>query len=76
MPLAYASADGVRHPACMALRVSLLPALRQYLASGERRVGCGSRAWARPKPVSTTPEAFMNVNTPEELERAERYASQ
>ena len=53
VPLAYASADGVRHPACMALRVSLLPALRQYLASGERRVGCGSRAWARPKPVST-----------------------
>ncbi|WP_233772541.1 molybdenum cofactor guanylyltransferase MobA [Achromobacter sp. AONIH1] len=77
VPLAYASADGVRHPACMALRVSLLPALREYLASGERRVGLWqSRLGAAEARFDETPEAFMNVNTPEELERAERYASQ
>ena len=77
VPLAYASADGVRHPACMALRVSLLPALREYLASGERRVGLWqSRLGAAEARFDGTPEAFMNVNTPEELERAERYASQ
>ena len=61
----------------MALRVSLLPALRQYLASGERRVGLWqSRLGAAEARFDETPEAFMNVNTPEELERAERYASQ
>ena len=60
----------------MALRVSLLPALREYLASGERRVGLWqSRLGAAEARFDGTPEV-MNVNTPEELERAERYASQ
>ena len=35
-----------------------------------------SRLGAAEARFDGTPEAFMNVNTPEELERAERYASQ
>ena len=76
-PLAYAVAGGQRHPACMALRASLLPALRDYLAAGERKVGLWqSRVGAVGTPFDDAPGAFMNLNTPEELAAAERYASQ
>lgn len=76
-PLAYAMAGGQRHPACMALRTSLLPALRDYLASGERKVGLWqSRVGGVGAPFDDAPGAFMNLNTSEELAAAERYASQ
>ncbi|MFY3702172.1 molybdenum cofactor guanylyltransferase MobA [Achromobacter dolens] len=76
-PLAYAVAGGQRHPACMALRASLLPALRDYLAAGERKVGLWqSRVGGVGTPFDDAPGAFMNLNTPEELAAAERYASQ
>lgn len=76
-PLAYAVAGGQRHPACMALRASLLPALRDYLAAGERKVGLWqSRVGGVGAPFDDVPGAFMNLNTPEELAAAERYASQ
>ncbi|MCZ8393869.1 molybdenum cofactor guanylyltransferase MobA [Achromobacter xylosoxidans] len=79
-PLAYAMAGGQRHPACMALRTSMLPALRDYLAAGERKVGLWqSRVGGVGAPfddVPGAPGAFMNLNTPEELAAAERYASQ
>lgn len=76
-PLAYAVAGGQRHPACMALRASLLPALRDYLAAGERKVGLWqSRVGGVGAPFDDAPGAFMNLNTPEELAAAERYASQ
>ncbi|WP_286012422.1 molybdenum cofactor guanylyltransferase MobA [Achromobacter sp. Marseille-Q4962] len=76
-PLACAVAQGRRHPACMALRVSLLPALRAFLESGERRVGLWQdRAGAARVPFADGEPAFMNVNTPEDLALAERYASQ
>lgn len=76
-PLAYAVAGGQRHPACMALRASLLPALREYLAAGERKVGLWqSRVGGVGAPFDDAPGAFMNLNTPEELAAAERYASQ
>ncbi|MFY0480791.1 molybdenum cofactor guanylyltransferase MobA [Achromobacter marplatensis] len=76
-PLAYAAANGQRHSACMAVRTSLLPDLRAYLLGGDRKVGLWqARAGGVETCFDDTPDAFMNVNTPEELAAAERYASQ
>ncbi|MDH1523144.1 molybdenum cofactor guanylyltransferase [Achromobacter mucicolens] len=77
-PLAYAAAHGQRHSACMALRTSLLPNLREYLRSGDRKVGLWQARAGAAEAVfdDCPPHAFMNVNTPEDLALAERYASQ
>lgn len=76
-PMAYAAAGGQRHSACMALRTSLLPDLLEYLRAGDRKVGLWqARAGAVEARFDDAPDAFMNVNTPEELAAAERYASQ
>ena len=76
-PLAYAVAGGRHHPACMAVRPVLLPALRDYLAGGERKVGLWqSQAGGVAAAFDEAPDAFMNLNTPEDLAAAERYASQ
>jgi molybdopterin-guanine dinucleotide biosynthesis protein A len=76
-PMAYAVADGQRHSACMALRTSLLPDLLAYLRAGDRKVGLWqARMGAVEACFDDAPDAFMNVNTPDELARAERYASQ
>ena len=76
-PLAYAMAGGQRHAACMALRPSLLPDLRAYLLAGDRKVGLWqARVGGVAACFDDAPDAFMNVNTPEELAEAERYASQ
>lgn len=76
-PMAYAVADGQRHSACMALRTSLLPDLLAYLRAGDRKVGLWqARTGAVEACFDDAPNAFMNVNTPDELARAERYASQ
>lgn len=75
--LAYATAGGQRHAACMALRPSLLPDLRAYLLAGDRKVGLWqARVGGVAACFDDAPDAFMNVNTPEELAEAERYASQ
>lgn len=74
-PLAYAMAGGQRHAACMALRPSLLPDLRAYLLAGERKVGLWqARVGGVAACFDDAPDAFMNVNTPEELAVAERRA--
>ncbi|WEX97317.1 molybdenum cofactor guanylyltransferase [Achromobacter sp. SS2-2022] len=74
-PLAYAMAGGQRHAACMALRPSLLPDLRAYLLAGERKVGLWqARVGGVAASFDDAPDAFMNVNTPEELAVAERCA--
>ncbi|WP_258129818.1 molybdenum cofactor guanylyltransferase MobA [Achromobacter anxifer] len=76
-PLAYVVAGGQRHSACMALRTSLLSDLLEYLRGGDRKVGLWqARAGAVEACFDDAPDAFMNVNTPEELAAAERYASQ
>jgi len=73
-PLAYAMAGGQRHAACMALRPSLLPDLRAYLLAGDRKVGLWqARVGGVAACFDDAPDAFMNVNTPEELAAAERY---
>lgn len=77
-PMAYAVAHGQRHSACMALRTALLPELLAYLRGGDRKVGLWqARAGAVEANFDDAPlHAFMNVNTPEDLALAERYASQ
>ncbi len=76
-PLAYAVAGGQRHSACMAVRASLLPDLLGYLRGGDRKVGLWqARMGGVEARFDDAPEAFVNVNTPEELAAAERYASQ
>ncbi|MDH0681224.1 MULTISPECIES: molybdenum cofactor guanylyltransferase MobA [Achromobacter] len=77
-PIAYAVAHGQRHSACMALRTALLPELLAYLRGGDRKVGLWqARAGAVEANFDDAPpHAFMNVNTPEDLALAERYASQ
>lgn len=76
-PLAYAMAGGQRHAACMALRPSLLPDLRAYLQAGDRKVGVWqARVGGVAACFDDAPDAFMNVNTPEDLAVAERYTSQ
>lgn len=76
-PLAYAMAGEQRHSACMALRPSLLPGLHAYLRAGDRKVGLWqARVGAVAAHFDDAPQAFMNVNTPDELAEAERYASQ
>lgn len=76
--MAYAAANGQRHSACMALRTSLLQPLRDYLRAGDRKVGLWqARSGAVEANFDDAPShAFMNVNTPEDLALAERYASQ
>lgn len=76
--MAYAVAHGQRHSACMALRTALLPELLTYLRGGDRKVGLWqARAGAVEANFDDAPpHAFMNVNTPEDLALAERYASQ
>lgn len=76
-PLAYAMSGGQRHSACMALRTSLLPALLGYLRGGDRKVGLWqARMGGAEARFDDAPGAFVNLNTPEELAAAERYASQ
>ena len=61
----------------MAVRTALLPDLRAYLRGGDRKVGLWqARAGGVEARFDDAPDAFMNVNTPEELAVAERYASQ
>lgn len=62
------------HYAIMLFRRELLPDLADYLASGERRV----QSWqARHHPADVVftdpPHAFMNLNSPEDVSRAERW---
>ena len=77
-PMAYAAAGGQRHSACMAVRISQLPALLDYLRAGDRKVGLWQARAGAVEAVfdDAPPQAFMNVNTPGELALAEAYASQ
>ncbi|AUH51907.1 molybdenum cofactor guanylyltransferase [Chromobacterium sp. ATCC 53434] len=75
--LAVACCAGQTQPVCMALSVALLPSLRDYLRAGGRRVREWQRAGgALQVAFDDVPDAFRNINGPEELAAAERYASQ
>jgi len=69
-----AAHDGQRlQPVFALIHRDLLPALEDYLAAGDRKLGL----WVRQQQAalvdfSDQPEAFFNVNSPEELETAEQ----
>lgn len=72
----YAAEPEREHYAVMLLRRGLLPELAAHVAAGGRQV----RAWlgalgARGVPFAAAGEAFFNINTPDDLERAETLAA-
>lgn len=76
-PLAAACVLNQRHSVCMALRTDLLPDLQDYLQGGDRKVDLWQRrVGGIDVHFDDTPDAFMNVNTPEELSLAQGYDSQ
>lgn len=76
-PLATARVQNQRHSVCMALRTDLLPDLQDYLQGGDRKVELWQRRVGGIEVhFDDTPDAFMNVNTPEELSQAQGYDSQ
>jgi molybdopterin-guanine dinucleotide biosynthesis protein A len=75
--LAVASSAGRRHPVCMLLSRELLPDLLQYVAEGGRRVYTWqSRVGCIEVPFDDQPEAFINVNTANELADASRLETE
>lgn len=66
--LAVACAAGRLHPVFLLCRRSLREDLGSYLAAGERKVEAWHRHLHRVEvSFDDTPEAFRNINTPEEL---------
>lgn len=71
-PLAVARAAGQRHSVCMAVRTSLQDDLRDYLRGGDRKVGLWqSRVGGIEVDFDDAPDAFLNINTPDDLAAAE-----
>ena len=74
LPLIRAADPGQVHYTLMLFRRSLLPDLAAYLAEGGRRV----QAWQARHPsrdvVFPNPQAFLNINTTEDLRYAEQIA--
>ena len=71
-PLSVAATDaGGLHPVFGLWPVTRVPALRESLAAGKRRIG----AWAREQGAATAvfpdEDAFLNINTAADLARAE-----
>jgi molybdopterin-guanine dinucleotide biosynthesis protein A len=69
--LAVAASPGGLHPACALWPVALVPALSDYLAGGEARVGGFTRAQGAGLAQFADDGPFLNLNTPEDLARAE-----
>ena len=68
-----AESGGRLHPTCGLWPVSLGPSLAAALTLGERRIGLWALAQGavRVPFTETTPDAFMNLNTPADLAAAE-----
>lgn len=65
--LAVARVAGQMQPTFQLCHRALLPALRDYLATGERRVGGWCRQQGAAEADFPDPAAFRNMNTPAEL---------
>lgn len=73
--LAVACTGGKRQPVCMLLSRDLLASLLAYLAEGGRKVDTWqSRVGCVEVSFDDMPDAFLNVNTPAELEHASLHA--
>lgn len=74
MPFAVIPHDGVRlQPLFGLYSLEALPSLEEFLASGQRKVGIWAESLS-PQVVdfSDQPDAFLNINSPEELAEAEK----
>ncbi|MBP4046122.1 molybdenum cofactor guanylyltransferase MobA [Chromobacterium violaceum] len=72
-PLSVARCDGHPHPVCMAVCADLLPSLRAYLRGGGRKVReWQAQAGAAMVDFDDAPQAFRNLNTPDDLAAASR----
>lgn len=69
--LAYAADPTGDHPATALWPVMLAPALSGFLAAGEAKVTRFAAAQGAARAVFPDPRAFANLNTPEDLARAE-----
>ncbi len=66
--VAVASSDGHAHPVFSLCKKTVLPSLKQYLALGERRVSAWQKSLAYIEvDFSDNPDAFINLNTLEDL---------
>jgi molybdopterin-guanine dinucleotide biosynthesis protein A len=70
---AVATAAGKRQPTVALYRRSVLPKLNEYLASGARKVGGWLATLQTRDAVFDTPDAFINVNTQQELQELNRH---
>lgn len=69
--LAIARAGGREHPVFMLARRALLPGLEAFLAGGERKVDRWYAPLHRAVADFDDEDAFVNLNTPDELRRSE-----
>ncbi|SAI30721.1 molybdopterin-guanine dinucleotide biosynthesis protein A [Bordetella ansorpii] len=76
-PIAVACAQGRRHSVCMAVRTDQAGGLRDYLLAGDRKVELWQQRAGMIEVAfdDAAPQAFLNINTAEELAQAERYAA-
>ncbi|MBK4715403.1 molybdopterin-guanine dinucleotide biosynthesis protein B [Enterobacterales bacterium BIT-L3] len=66
--------DGERdHPTIALVHRQLIPALEKYLAKGERRVMVFLRQHGGKPWTVNDPNSFVNVNTPDDLQRWQKY---
>lgn len=71
----YAADDRQAHYGIMLLRRALVDEIEAFLSAGGRRVQDWlARVHAQPVLFRDDPHAFFNINTPEDLARAERLA--
>lgn len=70
---AVAVAEGKRHPTIAVYRRHVLDRLGDYLAGGERRVGNWLRLLQAREAAFDEGAAFININSIEELEAANRF---
>lgn len=77
-PLAVATCGGRRQAVCMAVHTALLPDLMDYLRGADRKVALlQDRVGGIEVDFSDTPQAFININTLDELaQAATRYDNQ
>lgn len=69
--LAFAADATGDHPATALWPVALIPALAAFLAAGEAKVTRFTSAHQAARAAFPDPRAFVNLNTPEDLARAE-----
>ena len=76
--LAVAACGGRRQAVCMAVQTALLPDLLDYLRGADRKVALWQdRVGGIEVDFSNTPQAFININTLDELaQAATRYDNQ